>query len=42
MKKKKKEEERKEKKSADRFEKLEGEQRLRTDTSIFFKSHFLL
>lgn len=35
--------ERKEKKGADRFEKLEeGAQRLRTNTSIFSKSHFLL
>lgn len=39
----KKEQGRKEKKGADRFEKLEeGAQRLRTNTSIFFKSHFLL
>ena len=38
----KKEQERKEKEGSDRFEKLEGAQRLRTNTSIFFKSHFLL
>lgn len=41
--KKKEERERKEKKGVDRFEKLEeGAQRLRTNTSIFCKSHFLL